>query len=445
MPSNAMFVSGAQIVSNLENMAASLERCDFNVTQTQTTASQPAPVGTQQTTSATPPTNNRRKATSARPNKSKRSKQAAETTEINVADIRAMDKTPFELRFLAEKHAQSGLTHTILKSIISFHEEIQTMIAIKALELGTTVSIIEEVFGKYMGVRRPSAWNGYLQSDFAKAVFKAAGGIGSGEAMKILSDEWANTDLIQRETYRKVAPDLNVEPLDAGLAEMDIGTQARSTILQPRTNVLTNPVCLKKYKDTAKRILDENIAKLAPVARANHFELVMIAVSNHIGKHNFQATRNTVGINKAINLIYENEGVNAFPAQLQGFLVGKGPEGLAIALADRSRRKQSQVVNALSRFLEETTGLKHWPWSRCDSTLAEAGYELKLLPNARSDEETFKTSSSKLNCAKVAALEADLRDHMIQSIPIRRSQPPQLTNRLDQTPASIMNLDPSLV
>ncbi|KAH9824285.1 hypothetical protein DFH28DRAFT_1017572 [Melampsora americana] len=116
------------------------------------------------------------------------------------------------------------------------------------------------------------------------------------------------------------------------------------------------------------------------------------------------------------------------PVQLQAFLVGKTPQSLSSDLENTGRRFQSRVVHALSAFLYETTQLKHWPWSKCDQTLADAGYELKLLPGARTLPETLKTSSNSLNQAKLVALEKDLKEHLIQLVSISRPQQTQLTN-----------------
>ncbi|EGG10858.1 uncharacterized protein MELLADRAFT_70859 [Melampsora larici-populina 98AG31] len=128
-------------------------------------------------------------------------------------------------------------------------------------------------------------------------------------------------------------------------------------------------------------------------------------------------------------MIYKSEGVDKLPTKLQAYLVGKAPDEMETDLASRSQRLQSQVVNALSKFLYETTELKKWPWSKCDDTLAQAGYELKLLPGARSVEETFKMPSSNLNSAKLVAMKADLKDNLIQLVPLQRTA--QRTTSLD--------------
>ncbi|EGF99447.1 uncharacterized protein MELLADRAFT_73370 [Melampsora larici-populina 98AG31] len=115
-------------------------------------------------------------------------------------------------------------------------------------------------------------------------------------------------------------------------------------------------------------------------------------------------------------------------------MVGSTPQKLTMDLQDSGRRFQSRVVNALSAFLYETTKLKHWPWTKCDATLAAAGYELKLLPGARSVAETFKTCSKHLNQATLVALNEDLKDHLIQLVRIQRPQENDINTRHDQTP-----------
>ncbi|KAH9824288.1 hypothetical protein DFH28DRAFT_921767 [Melampsora americana] len=166
IPTPFIPATGAQIVSRLESIADSLNR----PTNTQTTT-----CSTQQTTTTPQPEQpdhtRKRRNTKTINKKTKKNKSISNTIpEINIADIQATKKTAVELRCLAEKHAQTGMSQEIFESVLKFHEEIETLMAIKALELGTTVSDIEEILnltkikpivsGKYIGVRRASAWNG---------------------------------------------------------------------------------------------------------------------------------------------------------------------------------------------------------------------------------------------------------------------------------------------
>ncbi|KAH9824286.1 hypothetical protein DFH28DRAFT_839338, partial [Melampsora americana] len=89
-----------------------------------------------------------------------------------------------------------------------------------------------------------------------------AGGIASGEAMRALSARWAEMDKSEKESYKKASKNTITDTLDAELTELDFGAHARDGILQPRTKVLDNPRCLKHYKTTAERLLDQTLAKV---------------------------------------------------------------------------------------------------------------------------------------------------------------------------------------
>ncbi|EGG09058.1 uncharacterized protein MELLADRAFT_96307 [Melampsora larici-populina 98AG31] len=472
-------LTGSQVVSNLESLADSFEQ---RVSSTQTTGNHPTSV-----VHATSATNDKRKRKKSNKNNksNKKGKPSNDTPSVNVADIVAMNMSSIDLRALAELHAQSGMTQAVLHSVLKFHEEMETLKAIKALKLGITVSTMEEVFGKYLGVRQPSAWNGFLQSELAKAVFKA-GKLSLHIAMRRLSAQWATFDKKEKASYQKVSQIANVNTREGHSNTQDEITNTQDGITntqdgitntqdgitntqdgitntqdgitntqdgitntqdgitnnlnandtsdvnhdspdhQSCTNILTNPRCLKKYKETAEKLLDQTLAKLQciSIAKSNHFEMILIAVSNHIGKHHFQVTRNTVGLNKAINVIYESDGINKLPAQLQSFLVGKEPNSLAIGLAES---KQKWSTPSQDYYVFDTVGLKHWPWSKCNATLAAAGRQLKLLPGARSVKSTFKMPSSNLNAAKVAALDADLKANLIQLVPIQTQADIQLS------------------
>ncbi|KAH9820747.1 hypothetical protein DFH28DRAFT_1218169 [Melampsora americana] len=397
------------------------------------TPSQPPPIISNPITPTMPPLEEPSQDSTRKRKKQQSKSKSKKTKAVNSSDdpIPILDrydlqeitnKTAVELRCLASKHATEGANEVTINAILQFHEEMQTTIAIKALELGVSVSVIEEIFGKYIGVRRSSAWNHFLRSEEARVIFKEECGISSGAAMKALSAKWSSMSAEEKRPYKDAAAQKagtdtsEFEALDQDLESMEFGTQSRKEILQPRTNVVLNARCLKQYKENAERFMDTTIANCVSVAKSNHFAVVIIAVSNHIGKHHFQLTRNTAAIDKQVNYIYDSDGINSFPAQLQAYLLGKTTPDLANDLASRSRRFQSVVVHNLAALLKEATGLEKWPWSNCDKVLSDAGVELRLLPGARSDITTLKTPSARLNHTKVLALDNDLKQNLIQLI-----------------------------
>ncbi|EGG02141.1 uncharacterized protein MELLADRAFT_91633 [Melampsora larici-populina 98AG31] len=303
------------------------------------------------------------------------------------ATVKDSGKTAVELRFLAEKYASTGLSDTVVESLLNFHEEMETLIAIKALELGITVSDIERVFGKYVGVRRPSAWNRFLQSPLARATFKAARGVGNGKGMKALSQKWKSMTLEEKSVYKQATQEADPAVLNNfndQLHDMGVGNQSRQSILQSRSNTVANAKNTKQYKEKAKSFVEETLSN-------------------------------------AVQMVYSMDGVHDFLTRLQGLLVGQTPTDLKASITESARAFQSRIVKSLSSHLYETTKLRHWPWSKCDVTLNDAGYQLKLLPGARSVEQTFKEPSINLNRAKLLALEADLKDNLIQLVRLDRN------------------------
>lgn len=136
------------IVSQLESIAESITGSLDPPTNTQITNSQSAPVRSEEATTSSQADHRRKRRTTKSTNKmnAKKNKTPNDTPpNINIADIQGMNKTAVELRCLAEKHAQSGMSQAVFQSILKFHEEMETLIAVKALELGTTVSVIEEI------------------------------------------------------------------------------------------------------------------------------------------------------------------------------------------------------------------------------------------------------------------------------------------------------------
>ncbi|EGG08439.1 uncharacterized protein MELLADRAFT_84610 [Melampsora larici-populina 98AG31] len=449
--------TGLDLVANLERLADSQAHGLHTPSHTQNTGTQriesdgtpPVP----STTTEKPPRKRNKTKGKNKRNKRKRgdngsgSENEDDQPTFDPAQLKDSDKTALQLRYLAEKHATAGMSDELIESLLDFHEEIQTMIAIKALELGTTVSAIEGVFrymfsGKYIGVCRPSRWNRFLQSVQARAIFKLARGVGSGQGMRELSRVWRSMTEAEKDVYKEATQETdtaNLQAMDQDLAELEIGPRSRDQILQSRSNTLINPRSLKLYKDNAEKYLDEIMAKCIPITRSNHFEIVVVAVSNHISTHSFQFTRSTLGVKKVVEEIYAIDGVNNFATEVQAHLVGQRPSELGVmGKSENGRAYQSRVTASLSTFLritadiqlylEDITGLRHWPWSKCDLTLREAGYKLELLPGAQSVEATFKQNSRHLNRAKLLAIESDLKDHLIQLVKTNEVTPAQNTN-----------------
>ncbi|EGG10307.1 uncharacterized protein MELLADRAFT_94500 [Melampsora larici-populina 98AG31] len=392
--------TGTQVVANLERIAAHEASGLHTPSHTQHTSTPSQRISTNTNTTEVPSTatnkpprkRNKTKSKKGKSNKRKRNDtgSGAETEEEPVfdpADLKNSDKT-------------------------AFHEELQTMIAIKALELGTTVSDIEAVFdmlsGEYIGVRRPSRWNRFLQSPRAREVFKAARGVGSGEGMRQLSAVWKSMTEAEKDVYKEATQETDpasLQAMDEDLAELEVGAQSRNETLQSGSNTVVNPRSLKKYKDNADKYLDDIMKKF---------------------------TRSTVGVTKIVEDIYAMDGFNNFATEVQAHLVGRKPGEMT-----KSKSVASFIAESLrpSQVIAEVTGLKHWPWSRCDLTLAEAGFKLELLPGARSVEATFRSVSSNITRAKLLALESDLENNLIRLAPLNQTTPaqPQRTANTENT------------
>ncbi|KAH9807942.1 hypothetical protein DFH28DRAFT_1227738 [Melampsora americana] len=448
----------SQIIGHLELMAAAAEAQGLltpaptqdlgNLTDLGT-ASVVVPIDRNTTTASlntqevNQPPRKRKQDNNKKKTKSKKSKNTLTNANLALDSASEDDEPP-------EKYASTGLSDTVVDSLLNFHEEMETLIAIKALELGITVSDIERVFGKYVGVRRPSAWNRFLQSLLARTIFKEARGVGNGKGMKALSQKWRSMTPKEKSVYKNAtqeAEPAELQNLDGQLQVIGVGSQSRHSLLQPCSNIVANPKNVKQYKEKATAFVEETIANSVSVAKSNPFELVIIAILTHIYKHNFQITRSTIGIEKEVKMIYRMDGVNDFPARLQGLLVGQTASELKASITESGCSFKTRVVSSLSGLLFETTKLRNWPWSKCNATLNDAGFELKLLPGARSLEKTFKEPSSNLNRPKLLALKADLKEKLIQLVRIDRNPRfkanPPTTSETGQGKHS-QQIDPSL-
>ncbi|KAH9813817.1 hypothetical protein DFH28DRAFT_1169751 [Melampsora americana] len=443
----------SQIIGHLELIAAAAEAQGLltpaptqdlgNLTDLGT-ASVVAPIDRNTTTASlntqevNQPPRKRKQDNNKKKTKSKKSKNTLTNAELALdsasehdeptfdpATVKDSNKTAVELQFLAKKYASTGLSDTVVDSLLNFHEEMETLIAIKALKLGITVSDIEQVFGKYVGVRRPSAWNQFLQSLLARTMFKEARGVGNGKGMKALSQKWRSMTPKEKSVYKNAtqeAEPAELQNLDGQLQVIGVGSQSRHSLLQPRSNIVANPKNVKQYKEKATAFVEETIANSVSVAKSNHFEL-------------------------EVKMIYRMDGVNDFLAQLQGLLVGQTASELKASITVVYHLNQNQDLRTSYLLSVDTTKLRNWPWSKCNATLNNAGFELKLLPGARSLEKTFKEPSSNLNQPKLLALEANLKEKLIQLVRIDRNPRfeanPPMTSEAGQGEHS-HQIDPSL-
>ncbi|KAH9810019.1 hypothetical protein DFH28DRAFT_1132607 [Melampsora americana] len=305
--------------------------------------------------------------------------------------------TADELRCLAEKHCRAGssLTRDEMNILFKFHEEQQHALAMKAIELGISVSSIDALWGRRIAVRIATAWNRFLQTPEAKAIFQEAGGISGGIAMAELSRIWKAKSPDERALYK--APPTQDDP-DFG--DRTIGRDRQQALLQPRTAIKTNSTSLKKCEDLVRTFLADWHERATVIGRTCSTEFVIHAVSTHLASHSFQLSVSTPRAEQAVELMSRLDGVDEYGGRLQAYCTGNSLDEI-IKKRKRGGESKATLTNAIEAMSEfvctKTNGLiPKWPWSKTDSTLAGAGLQVVLREGSKLDINVIKSPSKKL-------------------------------------------------
>ncbi|KAH9822515.1 hypothetical protein DFH28DRAFT_922809 [Melampsora americana] len=173
-----------------------------------------------------------------------------------------------------------------------------------AVEIGVSVSAIEATWGKRIAVWMATAWNRYLQTPNAKALFKMYGGLANGIAMGQLSNMWKAMSLEERAAFKAPIPDVK---LDFGKKVIS-NKQARQ-IVQPCTIVKSNATSLQKLEQRVQSCLIDLIAQATPIAASCNCKFVFFAVSKHLAAHSFQLWVVTPGAQRGVELITKTASV----------------------------------------------------------------------------------------------------------------------------------------
>ncbi|KAH9808038.1 hypothetical protein DFH28DRAFT_1199408 [Melampsora americana] len=341
------------------------------------------------------------------------------SSDVPISKDRMMSMSSNELRCLAEKNANRGINKDQMERLIEFHETQQHALAMMAVELGISVSAIEAMWGRRIAVRIATAWNRYLQTHHAKALFKTYGGISNGVAMSELSFAWKHMSPEEKAAFKAPIPDV-----DLNFGDKVVSNKRARQIVQPRTLVKSNPTSLQKSERQVQSYLTDLIAKATPIAASCNCEFVFFAVSKHLAAHSFQIRVVTPGAQRGVELITEAAGTQEFGAQLQGYVTGNTTEAVQAKrhCGGNSKVVRKEVTARLGRLLAERSqsALNKWPWSDADTVLATFNLRMVLTrPGSTLDINCLKRPLSQLSGPDSRKINYELDQGGISLLPLQ--------------------------
>ncbi|KAH9821143.1 hypothetical protein DFH28DRAFT_1190827 [Melampsora americana] len=315
----------------------------------------------------------------------------------------------------SDKNTNRGINKDQMERLIEFHETQQHVLAMMAVELGISVSAIEAI----TPVRIATAWNRYLQTHHAKALFKTYGGISNGVAMSELSFPWKHMSAEEKAASKAPIPDVD---LDFG--DKVVSNKRARQIVQPRTLVKSNPTSLQKSERQVQLYLTDLIAKATPIAASCNCEFVFFAVSKHLAAHSFQIRVATPGAQRGVELITKAAGTQEFGAQLQGYVTGNTTEAVQAKrhCGGNSKVVRKEVTARLGRLLAERlqSALNKWPWSDADTVLATFNLCMVLTrPGSTLDINCLKRPLSQLSGPDSQKINYELDQGGISLLPLQ--------------------------
>ncbi|OAV88980.1 hypothetical protein PTTG_28847 [Puccinia triticina 1-1 BBBD Race 1] len=323
------------------------------------------------------------------------------------------------------------------------------MMSIKAIERGVSMPMVHGFLGRRMAVRNPNSFNYFMKTKNARAVFCGPRkGVKWSPGMGGVSGLWKKLSSEEQAKYRHPAstttrPDGPSHPQNEdGSHEADEPSDDDEPIVAANQVGMRKSISLLSSSKEVENFLDKWDAEAVNVAETFGCELVIFAVSRHLGRHSFQYTRYTPGASSFVKKAEQVDGTKCYPARMQSFITGYTVSDLAASIAmvneqaDKAAKAGSHApgakggkdasfplrpvsaVKRMSKLIAEKTGgaITQWPWSKTDYRLAEVKYRLELLPGAKVAASWLKRPSRGLTPNRQAILHLDLDQNLIDFV-----------------------------
>ncbi|KAH9474002.1 hypothetical protein Pst134EA_001057 [Puccinia striiformis f. sp. tritici] len=292
----------------------------------------------------------------------------------------------------AQDRSKGAMSDADRQFFVDFQAEQRKILAIKAIERGVSVAMVEKYLGKCQPMRKLSTWQNFMKTEPARERFRGRGkgGVAQNHPMateRALDDsEQEGHQAVQNVTHSSPAVD---------------SREMRGTVSMAGASV--------KVQD----FVDEWVIKANSVA---------------------ETYKSPIAPPPFVQLADDLDGQNTYGTRFHGWLVGQSSEAIAAqAEPENSIRPRTTNVKArLARLIGKKTEniWTKWPWTDCEKVLAKHGFELVLHPKIRTERHIFNRPGKHLLAPDIQALHLDLDNKYIDVVRVPRrnsSRSPSIT------------------
>ncbi|KAI9616609.1 hypothetical protein H4Q26_011008 [Puccinia striiformis f. sp. tritici PST-130] len=315
--------------------------------------------------------------------------------------------------------------------------EQRKIMAIKAIERGVSVAMVDKYLGQCRAMRKLSTWQMFLKTEQHVRGFVVVSGKGGvaqthpmgeigqiyhacGKKLPALGGEVSGDgDVIDGLTATERALDDTQEDGDHSVQNEKRSFPAAGPPAMRRT------VSMAGASAKVQDFLDEWVIKANRVAETYKCDMILFTASRYLGANSYQLTTTTNRAYPFLQLADDLDGQNTYGTRFHGWLVGQSSEAIA-AQADPEnpiRPRPMDIKARLARLIAKKTEniWTKWPWTDCEKVLAKHGFRLVLHPKIRTERYLLNRPGKHLLAPQISALHLDLDNKYIDVVRVPRS------------------------
>ncbi|POW07068.1 hypothetical protein PSHT_10108, partial [Puccinia striiformis] len=344
----------------------------------------------------------------------------------------------------AQDRSKGAMSDADRQFFVDFQAEQRKILAIKAIERGVSVAMVEKYLGKCQPMRKLSTWQNFMKTEPARERFRGRGkgGVAQNHPMGEIGQIYRAGGKKLPALAGGVSGVVDViDGLTATERALDDSEQEGHQAVQNVTHSspavdsreMRGTVSMAGASVKVQDFVDEWVIKANSVAETYKCDMILFTASRYLGANSYQYTTSTHRASPFVQLADDLDGQNTYGTRFHGWLVGQSSEAIAAPEPENSIRPRTTNVKArLARLIGKKTEniWTKWPWTDCEKVLAKHGFELVLHPKIRTERHIFNRPGKHLLAPDIQALHLDLDNKYIDVVRVPRrnsSRSPSIT------------------
>ncbi|KAA1104064.1 hypothetical protein PGT21_009274 [Puccinia graminis f. sp. tritici] len=361
-----------------------------------------------------------------------------------------------ELVAEARNRSKGAMSESDRTFFVNYFEEQRKMMVVKAIEREVSMEMVDVFLGKRQAIRRPNKWNRFLQTLAARKKFRGAGrGVGTSSAMsqvsalykrmgkRLPSGEQPEPEL----TPSELALDDDPEEEGRGEGEGEGTLDDRDEIDEANNSASgggvtqRGTVSLARAARQVEDYLRDWATQANTIAQTCNCEMILFAVSTHLGPNCFQLTKSTHRATRFVDLANDTDQPNTYQARFQASLVGLSVSEMINLMRgpSRVRNRPPNFTGPMNKLIASKTEniITKWPWTDNESRLAKQGFQMVLDPRMRTPRKMLQNPNRTLKVGAIKSLLLDIADDYIDIVRATGSSSPSQAQSSSTTDPSI--------